>query len=208
MKHPLPFYKQRASDKTCVCRGVAGRTGGLCPGSTTSCHGPPSAPLVCCVCSAASSSATPWAPGVHRAPPAMGLSRQEYWSGLPCPPPGDPPDPGIKPASPMSPALVGGISSTVPPGKPLINCALIWGLEGRRGSALTLWVGKRSISAHRPGPALTRPLGPLCGFQRSHLWSQISGESQFLHWKDRGSYRLCGPLPASHSPVPGESGGR
>ena len=30
----------------------------------------------------------------------MGFSRQEYWSGLPCPPPGDLPDPGIKPGSP------------------------------------------------------------------------------------------------------------
>ena len=35
----------------------------------------------------------------------MGFSRQEYWSGLPFPSPGDLPDPGIKPASPMSPAL-------------------------------------------------------------------------------------------------------
>ena len=41
----------------------------------------------------------------HQAPLSMGLSRQEYWSGLPCPPPGDLPDPGIKPASPVSPAL-------------------------------------------------------------------------------------------------------
>ena len=35
----------------------------------------------------------------------MGFSRQEYWSGLPCPPAGDLPDPGIKPVSPVSPAL-------------------------------------------------------------------------------------------------------
>ena len=35
----------------------------------------------------------------------MGLSWQEYWSGLPCPPPGALPDPGIKPTSLMSPAL-------------------------------------------------------------------------------------------------------
>ena len=32
----------------------------------------------------------------HQAPLSMGFSRQEYWSGLPCPPPGDLPDPGIK----------------------------------------------------------------------------------------------------------------
>ena len=36
----------------------------------------------------------------HQAPLAMGFSRREYWSGLPFPSPGDPPNPGIKPASP------------------------------------------------------------------------------------------------------------
>ena len=35
----------------------------------------------------------------RQAPLSMGFSRQEYWSGLPCPPPGDLPDPGIKPRS-------------------------------------------------------------------------------------------------------------
>ena len=36
----------------------------------------------------------------HQAPLSMGFSRQEYWSGLSCPPPGDLPDPGDEPASP------------------------------------------------------------------------------------------------------------
>ena len=36
----------------------------------------------------------------HQAPLSMGFSRQEYWSGMPCPPPGDRPKPGIKPRSP------------------------------------------------------------------------------------------------------------
>ena len=36
----------------------------------------------------------------HQAPPSMGFSRQEYWSGLPIPSPGGLPDPGIKPVSP------------------------------------------------------------------------------------------------------------
>ena len=40
------------------------------------------------------------------------FSRQEYWSGLPCPPPGDLPDPGIKPSSILSPALAGGFFTT------------------------------------------------------------------------------------------------
>ncbi|CAI9164456.1 unnamed protein product [Rangifer tarandus platyrhynchus] len=42
----------------------------------------------------------------------MGFSRQEYWSGLPFPPPGDLPDPGIKPGSLTSPALAGGFFTT------------------------------------------------------------------------------------------------
>ena len=42
--------------------------------------------------------ATPWTVA-HQVPPSMGLSRQGYWSGLPCPLPGDLPHPGIKPGS-------------------------------------------------------------------------------------------------------------
>ena len=45
---------------------------------------------------------------VRQAPLSMGFSRQEYWSGLPFPPPGGLPDPGTEPASPGSPALAGG----------------------------------------------------------------------------------------------------
>ena len=67
-------------------------------------------------CSVVSDSfATPWTVA-PQAPLSMELSGQEYWSGVPCPPPGDLPDPEIKP---MSPALVGGLFTTEPPGKPL-----------------------------------------------------------------------------------------
>ena len=48
----------------------------------------------------------------------MGSSRQEYWSGLPCPPPGDLPDPGVELASLVSPALAGGFFTNAPLGKP------------------------------------------------------------------------------------------
>ena len=48
----------------------------------------------------------------HQAPLSMGFSRQEYWNGLPCPPPGDLPDPVIEPASLMSPALAGRFFTT------------------------------------------------------------------------------------------------
>ena len=54
---------------------------------------------------------TLWTVG-HQAPLSMCFSRQEYWSGLPCPPPRDPPDPGIKATSLTSPAMAGGFFTT------------------------------------------------------------------------------------------------
>ena len=48
----------------------------------------------------------------HQAPLSMGFSRQEYWSGLPRPPPEDLNDPGIEPPSPASPALAGRFFTT------------------------------------------------------------------------------------------------
>ena len=56
----------------------------------------------------------------RQAPLSVGFFRQEYWSGLPCPPPVDLSDPGIKPVSLTSPALAGGFFfflPLVPPGK-------------------------------------------------------------------------------------------
>ena len=58
--------------------------------------------------------ATLWTVILH-APQSMGLLRQEYWSGLPCPPPGDLPYPGIEPGSPASQA---DSLPSEPPGKP------------------------------------------------------------------------------------------
>ena len=58
---------------------------------------------------------------IYQASLSMGLSRQEYWSGLPFPIPGDLPHPGIKPTSLVSLALAGGFFTTEPPGKPLLN---------------------------------------------------------------------------------------
>ena len=54
----------------------------------------------------------------HQAPLPMGFSKQEYWSGLPFPPPRDLYNPGIEPRSPAFPALAGGFFTTEPPGKP------------------------------------------------------------------------------------------
>ena len=57
--------------------------------------------------------ATPWTVA-HQAPPSTGFSRQEYWSGLPFPSPGDLPKPGIEP---RSPALQANALTSEPPGK-------------------------------------------------------------------------------------------
>ncbi|CAI9152054.1 unnamed protein product [Rangifer tarandus platyrhynchus] len=70
-----------------------------------------------------SSFATPWTIA-HQAPLSMEFSRQEYWSGLPFPSPGDLPDPGIEP---MSPVLACGFFTTEPPAKPKgVSLALLY----------------------------------------------------------------------------------
>ena len=62
----------------------------------------------------------------YQAPPSMGFFRQEYWSGLPFPSPGDLPEPGVKPGSP---ALQADALPSEPLGKPgnedLINLTLV-----------------------------------------------------------------------------------
>ena len=58
-------------------------------------------------------------------PLSMGFPRQEYWSGLPYPLPGDLPDPGIELPSLLSPALVEGFFTTEPPGNPKTKISLV-----------------------------------------------------------------------------------
>ena len=75
--------------------------------------------------------ATPWTVA-HQAPPPMGFSRQEYWSGLPFPSPGDLPDPGIKP---RSPTLQADALTSEPPGKPDL---IYWPINGKNSSYLEI----------------------------------------------------------------------
>ena len=58
----------------------------------------------------------------HQAPLSMGFCRQEYWSGLPCPPLGNLPNPGIEPVSLTSPALAGGFFTTSTTWEALFCC--------------------------------------------------------------------------------------
>ena len=77
-----------------------------------------SSPDICiCCCACVQSSLTlhdPWTIA-HQAPLSMGFPRQEYWNGLPFPPPGDLPNPGIELTSLVSPASAGRFFTTMPP---------------------------------------------------------------------------------------------
>ena len=96
MKALFPTYKQPSS--CCVCSWQTEKVNsGL---SSASCM------YVCSVASVVSDSEIPWIVA-HQAPLSTGFPRQEYWCGLPCPPPGDLPHLGIEPVSPKSPALAG-----------------------------------------------------------------------------------------------------
>ena len=90
--------------------------------------------------------------GAHQASLSMGVSRQEYWSELPCPPPGDLPHPGIKPASLRSPALAGRFftTSATTSGKPT---ALY---QHTLGHSHLQWVFYQNTPMHRS------PTTPLC----------------------------------------------
>ena len=99
-------------------------------------------------------SATPWTVA-HQAPPSMRFSRQEYWSGVPLPSPGDLPNPGIEPTSLVPPALAGRFFTTAPPGKPKtgtitgeLQIAPLLSLYFANGSKLNLYLNKldRAIS--------------------------------------------------------------
>ena len=113
----------------------------------------------------------------RQAPLPMGFSREEYWSGLPCLPPGDLPDPGIEPASLMSPA--GEFFTTAPP-----QIILLHRLGSMDGPALILWSESLAISqmetflgegqlgwlvAQEPRPALLSPWGAWLSSNRIHL---------------------------------------
>ena len=89
--------------------------------------------------------ATPWIV-VCQAPLSMELSRQEYWHGLPFPPPGDFPNPGIEPASPGFPALASWFFITEPPGKPcLFPFSSVQSLSRVR-LFVTPWIAARQAS--------------------------------------------------------------
>ena len=104
--------------------------------------------------------ATPWT--IAGQPPlSMGFSKQEYWSELPCTLPGDLPDPGIEPASLMSPALADKFFTTAAAAKSLSRVRLL----------ATPWT-----AAYQAPPSM--------GFSRQEYWSGMPFPSP-MHKSER-----------------------
>ena len=81
----------------------------------------------------------------RKAPQSTEFPRQEYWSGLPFPSPGDLPDPGIEASSLTSPALAGGFLTHEPPGKPQEIAKI-----GRKGHLFDTKVSALISKLYRP----------------------------------------------------------
>ena len=89
----------------------------------------------------------------------MGFSTQEYWSGLPCPSPGDLSDPGIEPESLMSPALAGGFFTT----------SATWGFpDSSVGKESTCNEGDLGLI-----PGLGRSPGEVIGYALQYPWASL-----------------------------------
>ena len=93
-----------------------------------------------------------------QAPLSIAFCRQEYWSGFPCPPPGDLPDPWIKPMSVMSPALAGGFFTTS------VTWEALTQSESESLSRVQLSATPWTIAYQVPPPM---------GFSRQEYWSGL-----------------------------------
>ena len=139
--------------------------------------------------------ATPWIVG-HQAPPSMWFPRQEYWSGLPFPSPGDLPDPGIEPESPT---LQADALTYEPPGKPSRNEVVSknqnwtlnsWGLHSSGGdkqivlkSLWKCWQGLSTYGKWYKGVYMLFKLG------KERVWIILEVTEVFP--EDRTSYIIC-----------------
>ena len=102
-----------------------------------------------------------------QAPLPMGFSRQELWSGLPCPPPGDLPDPGIELTSLMSPALTGSFFTSIPP----------WETKGTISSVQF----SRSVVSYSLQPHEVQHARPPCPSPTPGVHSDSHPSSQWCH---------------------------
>ena len=104
----------------------------------------------------------------HQTSLSMAFSRQEYWSRLPWPPPGDLPDPGIEPVSLMPPALAGGFFTTSATWKNLRHTAAAYPREFKNIFS-DEWGNKwlKTITAHRSSEGISA--FPPCHYPSSQL---------------------------------------
>ena len=84
----------------------------------------------------------------RRAPLTTGFSRQEYWRGLPCPPPGDRPDPGIKPSPLKAPALAGGLFPTSAT-REALSAVETWPVSASSWDSNPSWPSSKACSSAR-----------------------------------------------------------
>ena len=126
--------------------------------------------------------ATPWTVA-YQAPPSMEFSRQEYWSGLPFPSPGDLPNPGIEPGSPALPA---DTLPSEPPGKPHSPTPTkLGGGPGGPYSRFHPWLTPASALIFRFPPADHPPWKNLVGTKAvvGHLLIYLLVVLTFFHGK-------------------------
>ena len=138
--------------------------------------------------------ATLWAVACQ-ASPSKGFSRQEYWSGLPCPPPGILPDPGIEPVCLMSPALAGRFFTTRPSGKPKRKPNAVNTVEGSPHAKCKPAFGRvqRCLSSSRS------PGTPSLSVELDRLRNASGGTSPVGQW-----LRVCTSATGGTGPIPGQ----
>ena len=127
---------------------------------------------------------TPWTL-VYQAPLSMGFSRQEYWSGLPFPSPGDHLHPGIKPGSPALQAE--SWLSSEPPGTTVLKCKMVkgWRCKDCRRGGLERCRSVRTFttaSVLHFLPALIPSL-PLFLYPVVGVISQLCGSASICSWQ-------------------------
>ena len=126
--------------------------------------------------------ATPWTVA-YQAPPSMGFSRQEYWSGLSFPSPRDLPDPGIKPGSPEFQA---NALTSEPPGKQIIwkdpDAGKDWGQEEKRVTEDEIVGWHHWLHGH--GFAWTLGVGDGQGAWRAAIQGVAKSQTRLSNWTE------------------------
>ena len=117
----------------------------------------------------------------HQAPLSMGFSRQQHWSGLPCPSPWDLPDPGIKLTSLASLVLAGRFFTTERPRKPEI---WVEHLQWKKNITLdsSVWCDGAELSSKISSAALSKYSVPLSSSPLSQENRQIMSILEAFKW--------------------------